>query len=74
MSFVVSTFPFDESLIADTPGKLQPNRLIVDNLTNDWLKSKVIELDTKIKEEQEKMLLLGECILNNGKSQDCLNK
>ncbi|KAK6617552.1 hypothetical protein RUM44_005140 [Polyplax serrata] len=73
-SFAGSNFLFDESLIAETPGKLLPNQLVVDNLTNEWLKSKLNELDGKIKEEQEKMLKLGECLLNNGKSHESLNK
>lgn len=69
-----TSFIFDDSLIQDTPGKLQPNQLTVDNLTIDWLRSRLTELDVKIKEEQEKMLELGESILNNGKSQDTMNK
>lgn len=69
-----SLFTFDDSLIQDTPGKLLPNQLTVDNLTIDWLRSRLTELDGKIKEEQEKMLELGESILNNGKSLDTMNK
>ncbi|KAL0271074.1 UNVERIFIED_CONTAM: hypothetical protein PYX00_008292 [Menopon gallinae] len=68
------SFTFDESLLQETPGRLQPNQLTVDNLTVDWLKSKLNDLDAKIKDEQERMLELGESILSNGKAQDSLNK
>lgn len=51
-------FQFDQSLIEDkdTLGKLQPNTLAVDNLTVDWLRNKVTDLENSVKECQEKQL------------------
>lgn len=37
-------------------GKLQPNTLTVDNLTVDWLRSKLADLENSVKECQEKQL------------------
>lgn len=47
-------FRFDDQLIEDTVGKLQPNQLTVDNLTVDWLRQRITELESSIKECQEK--------------------
>lgn len=44
-------------------GKLQPNTLAVDNLTIDWLRSRLSELETSVKECQEKQSKLT---LENG--------
>lgn len=42
------SFAFDESLVEDTSGKLQPNQLTVDNLTVEWLKEKLTELEATL--------------------------
>lgn len=49
-------FQFDQTLIEDkdTLGKLQPNTLTVDNLTVDWLRNRLTELESSVKECQEK--------------------
>lgn len=47
-------FRFDDQLIEDTVGKLQPNQLTVDNLTVDWLRQRMLDLETSVKECQEK--------------------
>lgn len=47
-------FQFDESLIQDNLGKLQANTLTVDNLTHDWLRNRLAELEASVKECQEK--------------------
>ncbi|XP_055324425.1 tyrosine-protein kinase Fer isoform X3 [Sitodiplosis mosellana] len=49
-------FQFDQTLIEDkdTLGKLQPNTLTVDNLTVDWLRNRLIELETSVKDCQDK--------------------
>lgn len=51
-------FQFDQTLIEDkdTLGKLQPNTLTVDNLTVDWLRNRLTELETSVKECQEKQV------------------
>ncbi|XP_055381518.1 tyrosine-protein kinase Fer isoform X2 [Condylostylus longicornis] len=64
-------FQFDESLIEDIPGKLQSNTLTVDNLTVDWLRSRLNDLENAVKEAQEKQeKLVGDSnsspILANG--------
>lgn len=46
-------FQFDETLIEDTLGKLQANTLTVDNLTVDWLRNRLNELEVSVKECQE---------------------
>lgn len=60
-------FQFDQSLIEDkdTLGKLQPNTLTVDNLTIDWLRNRLTELETTVKECQEKQTKMQ---LDNGSS------
>ncbi|XP_046418972.1 tyrosine-protein kinase Fer isoform X2 [Neodiprion fabricii] len=45
-------FTFEENLIDDTSGKLLPNKLTVDNLTIDWLRSRLTELETSLKTTQ----------------------
>lgn len=49
-------FQFDQSLLEDkdTLGKLQPNSLAVDNLTVQWLRNRLVELEISVKECQEK--------------------
>lgn len=64
-------FTFDESLVEESAGKLLPNQLTVDNLTVEWLRTKLAELETSIKESQEKRTLLSPSnhdSLPNGKS------
>ncbi|XP_039750470.1 tyrosine-protein kinase Fer isoform X1 [Pararge aegeria] len=61
------TFNFDESLVEDTSGKLQPNQLTVDNLTVEWLKEKLTELETSLLDNREKQTALqGPEIIGNG--------
>lgn len=61
------TFNFDESLVEDTSGKLQPNQLTVDNLTVEWLKEKLTELETFLQDNREKQTALqGPEIIGNG--------
>ncbi|KAJ8675221.1 hypothetical protein QAD02_011007 [Eretmocerus hayati] len=45
-------FVFDENLVDDTSGKLLPNKLTVDNLTIDWLRNRLTELETSLKSTQ----------------------
>lgn len=70
-------FSFDESLVEDTSGKLLANKLTVDNLTIEWLKSKQIELETKIKGGQEKQSLIlptkKDGMINGKNGQDTIN-
>lgn len=65
-------FTFDESLVEDSAGKLLPNQLTVDNLTVEWLRNKLTELENSIKENQEKRTCLtnghNENNLTNGKN------
>ncbi|CAB3250473.1 unnamed protein product [Arctia plantaginis] len=61
------SFNFDESLVEDTSGKLQPNQLTVDNLTVEWLKEKLIELEQTLQDNREKQTALqGPEIIGNG--------
>ncbi|XP_032516124.1 tyrosine-protein kinase Fer isoform X1 [Danaus plexippus] len=61
------TFNFDESLVEDTSGKLQPNQLTVDNLTVEWLKEKLTELENILQENRDKQTTLqGPEIIGNG--------
>ncbi|BFF92015.1 tyrosine-protein kinase Fer [Drosophila madeirensis] len=53
-------FQFDETLIEDIPGKLQSSTLTVDNLTVDWLRTRLLELEGSVKECQEKQLKMIE--------------
>ncbi|XP_050431767.1 tyrosine-protein kinase Fer isoform X2 [Adelges cooleyi] len=47
---------FDDALVQDdTSGHLQANQLAVDNLTMDWVRNKMTELETRLKECQEAM-------------------
>lgn len=65
-------FAFDESLVEDSAGKLLPNQLTVDNLTIECLRNKLSELESSIKENQEKRSQLlpqgHENIFNNSKT------
>ncbi|XP_043474605.1 tyrosine-protein kinase Fer [Leptopilina heterotoma] len=45
-------FTFDENLVEDTSGKLLPNKLTVDNLTIDWLRNRLSELEVSLKTTQ----------------------
>lgn len=66
-------FQFDESLIEDTLRKLQPNTLTVDNLTVDWLRTKLNDLEASVKECQEKQSKLvtdGATSVMNGNGQN----
>ncbi|PSN30639.1 Tyrosine-protein kinase Fer [Blattella germanica] len=49
-------FTFDDSLVEDTSGKLLPSQLTVDNLTIEWLRTKLTELENSVKEVQEKQV------------------
>lgn len=61
------SFNFDESLVEDTSGKLQPNQLTVDNLTVEWLKDKLTELEQTLQDNREKQTALqGPEIIGNG--------
>ncbi|KAH8271357.1 hypothetical protein KR018_007646 [Drosophila ironensis] len=53
-------FQFDETLIEDIPGKLQSSTLTVDNLTVDWLRNRLQELEGSVKDCQEKQLKMIE--------------
>ncbi|XP_034662493.1 tyrosine-protein kinase Fer isoform X3 [Drosophila subobscura] len=53
-------FHFDETLIEDIPGKLQSSTLTVDNLTVDWLRTRLLELEGSVKECQERQLKMIE--------------
>ncbi|XP_029034283.2 tyrosine-protein kinase Fer isoform X2 [Osmia bicornis bicornis] len=46
-------FTFDENLVDDTSGKLLPNKLTVDNLTIDWLRNRLTELEASLKTAQQ---------------------
>lgn len=61
-------FQFDQTLIEDkdTLGKLHPNTLTVDNLTIDWLRNRLTELETSVKDCQEKQKLQKENGFGNG--------
>lgn len=63
-------FTFDESLVEESAGKLLPNQLTVDNLTVEWLRTKLSDLENSIKENQEKRnsLTSNHDGLVNGKS------
>lgn len=65
-------FQFDQTLIEDkdTLGKLQPNTLTVDNLTVDWLRNRLTELETSVKECQEKQVKMQ---LENGNTSPVSN-
>ncbi|CAH2006302.1 unnamed protein product, partial [Acanthoscelides obtectus] len=52
-------FTFDESLVEESAGKLLPNQLTVDNLTVEWLRAKLTDLESSIKENQEKRTALS---------------
>ncbi|XP_068155770.1 tyrosine-protein kinase Fer isoform X1 [Drosophila tropicalis] len=53
-------FQFDETLIEDIPGKLQSSTLTVDNLTVDWLRTRLLDLEVAVKDCQEKQLKMIE--------------
>lgn len=51
-------FSFDESLVEDTSGSLVANALAVDNLTIDWLRNKQMDLEAKLRDIQERHVVL----------------
>ncbi|XP_017848567.1 tyrosine-protein kinase Fer isoform X2 [Drosophila busckii] len=53
-------FQFDETLIEDIPGKLTASTLTVDNLTVDWLRTRLLELESAVKDCQERQLKMIE--------------
>ncbi|XP_023165304.1 tyrosine-protein kinase Fer isoform X2 [Drosophila hydei] len=53
-------FQFDETLIEDIPGKLTASTLTVDNLTVDWLRTRQLELESAVKDCQERQLKIIE--------------
>jgi len=53
-------FQFDETLIQDIPGKLQSSTLTVDNLTVDWLRNRLQELEGAVRDCQEKQMKMIE--------------
>jgi len=58
---------FDDALVqGDTSGHLQANQLAVDNLTVDWVRNKMTELETRLKECQDAM----ETSMDNNKSEN----
>ncbi|XP_034247322.1 tyrosine-protein kinase Fer isoform X2 [Thrips palmi] len=50
-------FTFDESLVEDS-SSLLANTLAVDNLTIDWLRHKQIELEARLRDNQERQVAL----------------
>lgn len=57
-------FRFDDNPIDDNVGKLQPNQLTVDNLTVEWLRQRITDLEQSLKECQEKQQKVD---LSNGR-------
>lgn len=57
-------FRFDDNPIDDNVGKLQSNQLTVDNLTVEWLRQRITELEHSVKECQEKQQKVD---LSNGR-------
>ncbi|KAF6203742.1 hypothetical protein GE061_002076 [Apolygus lucorum] len=51
----ITDFTFDNSLVEDTSGKLQANTLTVDNLTVEWVRNKMLEVEPRLKDCQEKL-------------------
>ncbi|CAH1399691.1 unnamed protein product [Nezara viridula] len=51
----VSEFSFDNSLVEDTSGKLLANTLAVDNLTVEWVRGKLAEVEPRLREAQERL-------------------
>ncbi|XP_022207517.2 tyrosine-protein kinase Fer isoform X2 [Nilaparvata lugens] len=45
---------FDKNLVEDSSGKLLANQLTVDNLTVEWVRAKMFDLEIRLKETQEK--------------------
>ena len=64
-------FTFDDSLVEDTSGKLLPSQLTVDNLTIEWLRAKLTELENNVKEVQERQTSHSSLVelVNNKNSQ-----
>lgn len=55
-------FTFDISLVEDTTGKLLPNQLTVDNLTVEWVRKKMADLEVMLKECQTSLSNCDNCI------------
>jgi len=55
-------FTFDSSLVEDTTGKLLPNQLTVDNLTVEWVRKKMADLEVMLKECQTSLSNCDNCI------------
>ncbi|KAH8417070.1 hypothetical protein KR222_002570 [Zaprionus bogoriensis] len=53
-------FQFDETLIEDIPGKLTASTLTVDNLTVNWLRTRLLDLEMSVKDCQMKQLKMIE--------------
>ncbi|XP_024085971.1 tyrosine-protein kinase Fer isoform X2 [Cimex lectularius] len=51
----LADFSFDNSLVEDTSGKLFANTLAVDNLTVEWVRGKLNEVEPRLRECQEKL-------------------
>lgn len=49
-------------MIEEAVGKLQPNKLTVDNLTVEWLRNRIVELEASMKECQAKKQSINENI------------
>lgn len=47
-------FSFDSTLVEDTSGRLLANQLTIDNLTVEWVRTKMSDLEAKIKECHER--------------------
>lgn len=60
-------FRFDDNPIDDNVGKLQPNQLTVDNLTVEWLRQRIVELEHSVKDCQEKQMKVDLTTGSNGR-------
>lgn len=58
-------FTFDDKLVDDTPGKLSSNKLTVDNLTVDWLRNRLSELEASFKTAQSNRMAYQASLENN---------
>ncbi|XP_014208702.1 tyrosine-protein kinase Fer isoform X2 [Copidosoma floridanum] len=66
-------FTFDENLVNDTSGKLLPNKLTVDNLTIDWLRNRLTELEASLKTTQLSRQTAQSNAENNSDSKSALD-
>lgn len=65
-------FTFDESLVDDSACKLVPNQLTVDNLTVEWLRTKLSQLEVSVKESQDKRALIEQKTPSTSNSHETL--